>query len=185
MNKLAIVPGSLADASAQDGCSLAESFIGADAVIIVDVSGSMGAKDSRGGQSRYVIACEELARLQANLPGRCAVIAFSSQHRFSPGGVPVFLGGGTNLAGALRFARLADVEGVEFYVISDGQPDNQDEALLVARTIKAPIHTIYVGPEGGGGLEFLARLAAANGGKAEVDFKVAALAEKVERLMLA
>ena len=160
----AIVSGSLSAVSQSTGQPLAESFLAADAMIIVDTSGSMGAQDSRDNQSRYEVALQELAKLQRDMPGRLAVVAFSSKTELAPGGIPPFFGGGTDLAGALRFAKIADVDGIKFVVVSDGRPNDEKAALAVASTIKAPISTVYVGPENGLGRGFLKRLAAANRG---------------------
>ena len=41
------------------------------------------------------------------MPGKLAVIAFSDSTVFAPGGQPPLLGSGTNLAGALRFAKCS------------------------------------------------------------------------------
>ena len=57
-NQSAMVQGSLGAVARQNGTSIAESFIECDAVILVDVSGSMAQNDSRGGQQRYKVACE-------------------------------------------------------------------------------------------------------------------------------
>lgn len=183
---MAIVTGSIAALAADSGKSIAESFLSADAVIIVDTSGSMATLDSRGGKSRYNIALEELAQLQAHMPGKLAVIAFSGDAIFCPGGQPPLLGSRTNLAGALRFAKVADVPGMHFVVISDGQPDDEREALAVAATYKAKIDTIFVGPENDwhGGQAFLQRLAAASGGQHVSADRAQELAATTERLLL-
>jgi len=183
-NKLTVVPGSLADAASRDNTSLAETFLSADAIIICDVSGSMGTHDSRDKKSRYDVLLEELAKLQANKPGKLAVIAFSSWTTFEPGGSPPFLGGGTALAGALRFAKVADVADMQFYIISDGKPNDEADALAVARDYQGKIHCIYVGPEGGSGEKFLERLSQAAGGKFATAAQVIELAATTERLML-
>lgn len=166
MTQTALVPGSLAAVAQQSGQSVAESFVSADAIIIVDISASMLARDSRGGLSRWEVACQELARLQAEMPGKLALIEFSETATFVPSGCPSPPRTATNLAGALRFARIADVEGMRFFVISDGIPDDATGALAEARQYKAPISTIFVGPEDGAGRAFLARLAQAAGGQA-------------------
>jgi len=185
MKAITIVKGSLASTSAKNKTSLAETFIGCDAIILIDISGSMTSHDSRGdGLSRYQAACEELAHLQATHPGRLAVIEFNNITQFVPGGKPGRPYGGTDLAGALKFAKLADVTGMVFFVISDGRPDSERDALDIAATIKARIHTIYVGPEGSIGQAFLKRLANAAGGKFAVDHGAMKLAETTERLML-
>ncbi len=182
----AIVQGSLSAVAQRDGKSLAESFLNANAVIIVDTSGSMRTCDSRGGKPRYDVALQELAQLQLHMPGKLAVIAFSDNTIFCPGGQPPLLGGGTDLAGALRFAKVADVPGMRFVVISDGQPDDEREALAVAQTYTNRIDTIFVGPENDwhGGRSFLQRLAAASGGQHIAADRVQELASKTEQLLL-
>jgi hypothetical protein len=162
----AIVQGSIGAISQQTGKSLAETFISADVIVIIDTSGSMGAEDSRGGKSRYDIACEELKILQASLPGKIAVVNFSGSVQFEPGGHPMFLSGGTNLAKALAFVRIADIKGMRFILISDGSPDDEGAALHEARQFQNHIDVIYVGPEDRPyGRDFLQRLAKLTGGK--------------------
>ena len=186
MTQTAIVPGSLAFVAANTKVSIAESFVNADAVIICDTSGSMSACDSRGGKSRYEILLEELAKLQRDMPGKLAVIAFSSTVMFCPGGTPYQLHGGTDLAGALRFAKIADVPGMRFFVISDGQPNDEQAALAEAARYKATISTIYVGPENETqGRQFLAQLAQAAGGQAVKAERVMELADKLRPMLQA
>ena len=182
----AIVPGSLSQVAQRNSQSLAETFCNCDVIIIVDVSGSMHAQDSRGGQSRYDVACDELARLQSTMPGKIGVIAFSDMTQFCPGGLPTYMGGGTNLTGALKFAKIADVTGMRFIVISDGEPDDRQGALAAARTYQCKIDVIYVGPEGdmASGRKFLEQLAGVKNGQF-VNAKCAMqLAEKINTLLL-
>ena len=181
----AIVVGSLADIAARSNTSIAESFLSCELITVVDVSGSMEMRDSRGGQSRYRVALEELAKLQKSRPGKVAVIAFSQSVEFVPGGVPPMLGGGTDLAAALRFAHMADSASMRFVVISDGYPDDDDAALAEAAKYVARIDTVYVGPESDRhGREFLARLAAASGGQSVTAARAQQLAAKIETLLL-
>lgn len=180
----AIVTGSLGAIAQRDGMSIAESFLSADVIVLVDVSGSMDSPDSRGGRRRYDVACEELARLQRDLPGKIAVIAFSSWPEFVPGGVPPFQCGGTDLAGALRFVQPADGT-VKFIVVSDGQPDSVSECLKIAASFQSTIDVVYVGPEGDRtGALFLEQLARAAGGKFVKADRATELAERVETLLL-
>lgn len=162
-----IVKGSLAAVAKAEGQSLAESFLSADAVIVVDVSGSMDLRDVDGkpGQTRYSVACDELDRLQASMPGRVAVVAFSSTVQFVWGGRPPFLGGGTDMAEALRFIKPADGCGMRIVLISDGEPNDQAETLTEAKRFTSPIDCVYVGPEGARGAAFLKQLASATGGQ--------------------
>ena len=181
----AIVPGSLSAIAAQEGLSLAESFVSADAVILVDCSASMDARDSRGGRRRFDVALEELAVLQQRMPGKIAVIAFSSSVQFVPGGQPPFLCASTDLAAALQFAKMADVPGMRFVVISDGDPDDAQGALAIAATYQNRIDTIYVGPESyPTGRRFLEQLATAKGGQSLTADRAQELAAKTEQLLL-
>ena len=179
-----IVVGSLGAIAKQSGQSLAETFLSCDVVILVDTSGSMSSHDSVGGRTRYDQACTELAQLQTNLPGKIAVIAFSDEVQFCPSGIPHNFGGGTDLAKGLRFIKAADVTGMKFILISDGQPDAPKEALFVAKTFKNHIDVIFVGPEGGSGRDFLKRLAKATGGQAVTAEAAKQLKATVETLLL-
>lgn len=184
MNRsLAAIPGSLKDLATRQHISLAESFLSADVIVIIDVSGSMGGYDARGGQQRYQVACEELTRLQAELPGKVAVIAFSGDVLFVPGGVPPFLGGGTDLAAALEFVRVADGT-VRFVVISDGQPNDGPRALSIARTLTSRIDCIFVGSPNDTAAQAFLRELAQHGGRSFVAEFAGHLAEKIETLLV-
>lgn len=179
-----IVKGSLADVATSSGQSLAQTFVNAECVVLVDTSGSMSSRDSRGAESRYNVACEELAQLQGALPGKIAVLSFSSFTVFCPDGKPQNQEGGTDLAGALKFAKVADVPGMRFVVISDGEPDDKLAALAEAKKYTNRIDVIYVGPESHpAGRNFLAKLAAASGGVMVTAEKAQALAETTQRLL--
>jgi len=184
-NQNAIVPGSLNAVAQQNGKSIAESFINADAIILCDTSGSMHANDSREGKSRYDVACDELKQLQASLPGKIALLSFSDDVQFCPSGIPFDFGSMTDLAKALKFAKMGDLtSGMRFIVISDGEPDSEGEALAIAKTYKNHIDTIFVGPDGGSGQEFLKRLANASGGQTVTADRVKELASSVQKLLL-
>jgi len=181
----AIVPGSLGAIANQNQQSLAETFLNADVVVIVDTSGSMHSPDAGDGMTRYDRACNELALLQQRNQGKVAVIGFSEFPQFYPGGQPAFMGAGTRMAKALEFTKVADVEGMAFFLISDGQPtDGEDKVLHIARQYTNKINTIYCGPEGGSGQAFLSQLAQASGGRFATADRVKELASTVETLML-
>jgi hypothetical protein len=180
----ALVKGSLAQMARDNNKSLAQMWINVDAVILVDISGSMNSTDARGGKSRYDVAQEELAALQASLPGKLAIISFSYETQFVPSGNLPGTQGSTNLAGALKYARVADsIPDMRFIVISDGKPDDEYEALTEARLYKNRIDTVYVGPESGGGRAFLKKLAALNGGQTMVKPKLEELATGITYLL--
>jgi Mg-chelatase subunit ChlD len=72
---------------------------------------------------------------------------------------------------------------MRFIVISDGEPDDEKEALKVAKTFKNRIDTIFVGREGAEGQDFLNRLAKASGGSHVTADRVAQLADKTQKLL--
>ena len=180
----AIVPGSLAAIAQSRGMGLAESFLSCDVIVLIDQSASMGQRDAVGGKSRFDVANAELARIQKTNPGKVGVIAFSDYAVFCPGGVPIRLNSGTDIAKALAFVYVADNTGIKLILISDGEPDNEDKALVQARKFKSQINTLYIGPERGDGRQFLEKLANATGGKSFQAKEPGLLADTVQTLLL-
>ena len=180
----AMTKGSLSDLAAQHGGSLAEAFLSADTIILVDTSGSMASRDG-DTQTRYDRACAELAQLQANLAGRIAVMAFSTDVKFCPGGVPHYYGLGTDMVKALEFVRPADGLVDRLILISDGEPDQALATLALAAKFETQIDCIFIGPEVSPGADFLRRLAKASGGTSQAIAQASLLSERIERLMLA
>jgi len=183
-NNLSLRPvaGSIAAQSAATNKPLAETFVNADVIVIVDTSGSMSQTDGTE-RTRYERACAELEKVQATMPGKICVISFSDECLFCPSGIPWNYGHGTDLAKALKFAKIADVQDMRFIVISDGEPDDEREALTIAGHYKNHIDTIYIGSQDGGGQNFLARLAQASGGFSAKDFSAHQLSNTVYGLL--
>jgi len=179
-----IVPGSLGALAQQEHKSLAETFLSAEVVVIVDTSGSMSTPDAGDGMTRYDRACSELMLLQQRNSGKVAVIGFSDHPQFYPGGKPANLGSGTAMAKALKFTKVADVGGMVFFLISDGRPNEEDKTLQISSQYQNKINTIYVGPEGGPGQQFLEQLAQASGGRFATADRAQELAAAGETLML-
>jgi hypothetical protein len=184
-----VVEGSLLSVVNSQNTSIADAFMSVDAVVIMDESGSMGMCDSRGGKSRFLVGCEELANLQRNRPGKYLVIGFSSDVQTRIGGVPVEQGGGTDMVKALRYAREFDVQGMNFFLVSDGEPDDLYSGgagtLAEAAKYRNHINTIFCGPESDSrSRDFLNRLANSTGGKSATAERVMELAATVETLML-
>lgn len=185
MTKKALIPGSLSAIAQRNGIGIAESFLSADVILLVDMSGSMASEDAPGGISRFEAAERELRTLQERFPGKVAVVAFSDIVQFCPSGIPPHLGAGTNLTHALKFLKVTDGT-AKIVIISDGVPNNPPGALQVAATFESKIDCIYIGPEGkGNGRRFLQRLAAQSGGIFAESDAPGLLAENVSLLLLA
>lgn len=182
--QIQIVPGSLSQIATANNQSLAEAFLNADSILIVDTSGSMSSTDGTQ-QTRYDRACDELKKLQANLAGRIAVIAFSDRTQFCPGGVPMFFGQGTDMTKALEYVKPADGVVDRLILISDGEPSDPDRVLALAAKFETKIDCIFIGLEGSHGADFLRRLAKASGGSSQTIAQAGLLSERVEVLMLA
>jgi hypothetical protein len=85
----------------------------------------------------------------------------------------------------LKFAKIGDVKGMQFILISDGEPNDEESTLTVAKSYKNHINTIFVGPEGGDGQLFLQKLAKViSGGESATIEKVKELSDHVGRLLL-
>lgn len=165
MTGTVMVQGSMAAVATREGQSLAETFLSAEVILIIDVSGSMETRDAPGGVTRHDAAARELRALQGSLPGKVAVVAFSSTVEFCPSDIPSRMNGSTDMAAALRFVKPADGTGIRFVMISDGNPDSELETLEVARTFTSRVDTVYIGPEDSRGRVFLEHLAAVTGGE--------------------
>jgi uncharacterized protein with von Willebrand factor type A (vWA) domain len=159
-----LVRGSLKDISIQSRTSIAQAFAGAEAMVLLDCSGSMIVDDCPGQRKRCDVARNELIKLQQAMPGKIALVSWNDHPSFCPSGLPASPMGGTDLVAALSFAKRADGCGIKLIVISDGEPDDEHAALRLARQFKTKLDTIYVGPESGEGRDFLRRLAEASGG---------------------
>lgn len=181
-----IVAGSLAALAQRQNVGVACLFADATHVVVVDVSGSMANADSRGGRRRIDVAREELAKLQAQHPGRLAIIGFSERARFLPGGVVPEAETNTDLAGALGYARRVDGTGLALVVITDGQPDDATAALAEAQRFTCRIDVVFVGDEADAGAQLFCKLLARSGrGTASQAFRVGGMAEAVTPLLSA
>jgi von Willebrand factor type A domain len=158
------ITGSILDMATKNGVSIAETFMSVDAVILVDVSGSMSDCDTASGDSRYDVALKELEVLQADLPGKLAVCEFSDKAKFAVGGIPVNRGGMTDMVKALEFVKKVDGCGIKIILISDGEPDDERATLKIAETFETKIDTVFIGQENSPGRKFLQELSKRTGG---------------------
>lgn len=185
----AVAIGSLSAVADGSKASLAEGMMDIDALLVIDVSGSMANRDAPEGISRYDAAEKELRELQKSMPGKIGVIGFSNVAEFCPGGVPRRIGNGTDMAKALRMVLAWDGL-ASIILISDGQPDSESEVLDVASRFKHKIDCVYIGSSGatvwgGNGENFLKSLAAATGGQATRGKSVGLFQHEVVKLLRA
>lgn len=128
-------------------------------VILADVSASMDVPTATGARKIDVLR-EAVAAARRITPSR--LFAFSGGVR-EVEAIPE-PEHNTNLAGALHAVRQLD-PGVTL-VISDGQPDDDKEALIEAAQFRGAIDVLYIGSETDyAAIAFMRRLAAAAGGE--------------------
>lgn len=162
MNNLA-VRGSIKDVSGDT--SIAQSLEDITTIVIMDTSLSMDYADSPDGTSRHAYASIQLEQVQAKYPGQIALVSFGDCPVFCANGIPNKPHGTTDMVLALQYVKVADdIPDMNFILISDGDPDDEWQTLAIAEQFKNKIDTIYIGPEGGYGEQFLRRLSAATGG---------------------
>lgn len=178
------IQGSLSHVARKKNQSLAESFLNAEIVILLDDSVSMGSQDAPNGLTRREMAKKELVRLQKQNPGKIALICFADFPLFSPTGDVIPCGGTTAMAEALKFVKVADDCDLKIVLISDGAPNSEEKTLRVAATFKSRIDCIYIGRENGYGLAFLNKLMEVTGGQRFEADAPGMLGNGVERLLL-
>lgn len=181
-----LINGSLSAVAQDNNKTIAETFLSCDTLLIADMSSSMSAKDAPNGKSRYRQAEDDIIRLQGKFSGKVALICFSYEAQFCPTGMPIRLGGGTDLAKALNFVKVADDCGIKLVVISDGEPNNKRKCLKIARTFTSKIDCVFVGNESDfyGGRAFLEKLSNITGGSFMKSEEPGLLAESVEKLLI-
>lgn len=181
-----IVLGSVLAQAQSKGVQLAAALMDVALVVMIDDSSSMEAKDCEGGVSRKRKAQEEIERLQKENAGKILVIEFAGQAEIRLDGLLKHdVGYGTNMTEALRVAQQFDGTGVNFVMVSDGEPDREADVIALARTFKTPIQTVFVGNRylEHDGVAFLKRLADVTGGKYQVSLKPAELAAPLTAIL--
>ena len=133
----------------------------AETVMILDVSGSM--MDALSGKRKFdyvEIAAKDVWKYFPAI----RTVVFDSISRVHRNGAPIpFTKGGTALHLALRDA--AKFKPSRTIVVTDGHPDNAEQALQAAEKMTGRIDFIYCGPEGDdAAMNFLEKLARSTGG---------------------
>lgn len=146
-----IVRGSVAAiARAQHGGDLAMAWMQVEVVILADVSASM--REVVDGKRAIDYARNAIEHIQAEHPGRVALIAYNHQAILLPGGALPDPDGSTRLAPALELARRVAAPGVRLIIVSDGLWADHHEALALANALAQTrrIDGIYVGADARG-----------------------------------
>jgi len=169
------VKGSMKDVAEANGITLAEAIADAEAILLVDISGSMAGEPERKAQ-------EHLTKLQSQFPGALVVLAFNHHAKIHPGGNLPNASGGTDLAKALKLLHNADGLELKFILASDGHPDNPSLAMVEAARFTDKIDCIYLSDDQMG-IDFLKRLARATGGDFYLDTKNVMLSDVVAKLL--
>lgn len=156
----------------------------AEVVILADVSSSMS--ESAGAKTKIEMLRDALSSVLAELP-TTRLIAFNSLAKEISNATRLpEPSGGTALNLALDAAQPYRPR--KTVVISDGQPDDEDQAFAAADRITGVIDVIYCGPDGDAeAIAFMNRLARRTGGTVvRTDWKQGslALAPAVKRLLL-
>lgn len=137
-----------------------------EVVILCDISSSMA--ESAGARRKIDLLQDALDQLGREFP-QAQVIAFNSLTRYVPypvSGLPE-PEGGTALHLALEDAQHFRPR--QTIVVSDGRPDSEQAALEAASRLTGKIDVIYCGPDSDReAIEFMQRLARANGGRVVV-----------------
>lgn len=184
--KSGVVKGSLQDVSERTGSPLATTFMNAAVAVLCDTSISMEDRDGQA-DSRYERMVQELAHLQNSKEGQVAVFSFSSDVVWCPGGVPTNLRGMTAMERGIDLWRkynLHRMPDMQFFLISDGEPSNEQATLEAAQKFGKPINTIFVGdPDNYQAQDFLKQLARATRATHQDDFTVDKLADRIVALL--
>jgi len=187
ITKYSSVKGSLQSIANKQAITVAQAFIDCEILACLDVSPSMTYPDCPNNETRFKVATNQVAKLQSENPGKVGLICWSDGQRFLPSGIAEMFGGSTDVAGLLKYIKKADGAGIRLVIISDGEPDNDDEAIRQAKTFKTKIDCVYIGPENGHGADFLRLFSAVTGGQFSNNGTagIVNLSATVERLLTA
>lgn len=179
-NSLA-VRGSILDVA--NGEDETTALLDAKLIIVCDRSGSMEIADA-DGRPRYAVEDEVVTSLQGRYPGKIALVPFADMAYLALDGRLPYPDGGTYLSNALNFIAPVVKLGIRACIICDGYPDDKEQSILVAQSMKGMLDCIFVGKVGSEGDKFMQRLAEAAGGTHQSNESVKELDGMVEMLLL-
>jgi hypothetical protein len=163
----AALTGSVSDIMRTTGRTLEEIVPTLKAVILYDVSSSMGEHvyTSEGTFIKHTRALETFEDLQARWPGQILLISFGSVTSVCLDGIPPAPSGMTYLAPALDLARDIAAMGAKTIIVSDGEATDASSVWPLAETWPSPIDTVFIGPVRSHGEQFLQRISNMTKGK--------------------
>ncbi len=109
--------------------------------VLADTSGSMN--DIDGGTSERKSRFELLKQALEGLPKGVRLIVFNDHAREVPTLREATVGGGTGLAQAIRLATT--LHPVRTVIISDGEPDSEEQAKTAIEDLTGIVDVIYCG----------------------------------------
>lgn len=177
-----IVKGSLKDVSGDNDPTMA--LMEAKLILVCDRSGSMTTNDASENRPRYTVEDEVVKELQEKYAGQIAIVSFSDMAYMCLNGVLPYPDGGTNMAGALRFVHPVVESGIHAVLVSDGEPDDKQEVIYIAKQMKGFLDVVFIGKKGSEGDKFLKEVAKASGGTHETNEATKMLSKTLTRLLL-
>jgi Mg-chelatase subunit ChlD len=129
-------------------------------LFLLDISGSM---DDKIGEKRKI---DHLRDVMIKYPD-AKILCFSSGiSKVSDTQSIPDPGGSTNLGRALKYIDGSVVEKPErIILVSDGEPDDERDALEQAKNLSLPIDIIFIGEKESKGYRFMHQLSSATGGQ--------------------
>lgn len=188
MNTSLVAVGSVLDHARRANTDLATSFLNVELILLCDRSGSMITRDAGNQQARYQVEDEIVKALQRQHEGKILLASFSDYAAVHVNGILPQPDGGTQMLDGLKKVRPYVVGDVRVILISDGEPsDNKDKIIQYAvLNFMGRLDTMFAGPRGSQGEQFLKDLARQCGGvmQSNVLQETHLLTERVNQLLL-
>lgn len=123
-------------------------------LLIIDISGSMNDLIAPN-MTKLKVMEDSLSKLPTR---HCSCLLFNSTTQWWQGGALPAACGGTAMHLALSVG--ANIQPISSLVVSDGEPDDPDQALAIAQTMPGSISTLYIGSDSNrNAIGFMRRLA--------------------------
>jgi uncharacterized protein YegL len=110
-------------------------------VLLLDTSGSMSA-----GEPRRIDLLWQIVQALRTPQARWRVATFNTYCRWSGVATVPEPSGTTDLGGAIRM--IAEAAPLRVTLVTDGEPDDQEDAYEAAVTLQCPVNILFVGDPG-------------------------------------